>query len=251
MYECTGSKDICGQLFNCHKYDGHGLQTMTDALVNSCNTYFIDLSSHLDVHRFRQLASDFGFGRENMLCAGMTSSAGVLPTAEELLIPAELANFSFGQGRLTATPIQINQLTAAIAGGGVVHQLTLVKGLTADGRTVTNEKRLPGIRVIDRYTAEDLKKMMVSAVRENKSSNAYARGIRSGAKTSTAQTGRYDEKGEELCHGWITGFYPADSPEYAITILAEDGGYGNESAAPVFRDITKGLKKLSQVDTKP
>ncbi len=250
VYECTGSKNICGQLFNCHKYDGHGLQTMTDALVNSCNTYFIDLSSHLDVHRFRQLASDFGFGRENMLCAGMTSSAGVLPTAEELLIPAELANFSFGQGRLTATPIQINQLTAAIAGGGVVHQLTLVKGLTADGRTVTNEKRLPGIRVIDRYTAEDLKKMMVSAVRENKSSNAYARGIRSGAKTSTAQTGRYDENGEELCHGWITGFYPADSPEYAITILAEDGGYGNESAAPVFRDITKGLKKLSQVDTK-
>ena len=250
VYECTGTENISGQLFNCHKYDGHGLQNMTEALVNSCNTYFISLSRSLDVHRFRQLASDFGFGRENMLCAGMVSSAGVLPTTEDLLIPAELANFSFGQGKLTATPIQINQLTAAIAGGGELHPLTIVKGLTSDGRTITSEKRIPATRVIDRFTAAEIRDMMVSAVKDNKKSNAYARGIHAGAKTSTAQTGRYDKNGEELCHGWITGFYPAESPEYAITVLAEDGGYGNEAAAPVFKAITKGLKKLSQVDTK-
>jgi len=245
VYDCTGSVDISGQLFNCHKYDGHGLQTMKEALVNSCNTYFISMSRSIDVHRFRKLAFELGFGRENMLCAGMTASAGVLPSTDDLLVPAEMANFSFGQGKLTATPVQINQLTALIAGGGELHQLRLIRGITTDGKTVLNEKSPQGTRVIDRYTAAQLSSMMVSAIKENKKSNAYARGIRAGAKTSTAQTGRYDSRGEELCHAWITGFYPADSPKYAITVLAEDGGYGNDAAAPVFREITKGLRKLS------
>lgn len=245
VYECTGREDISGQVFNCHKYDGHGLQTMTEALVNSCNTYFISLSQSLDIHRFRQLAYDLGFGRENMMCSGMTASAGVLPSTEDLMIPAELANFSFGQGKLTATPVQINQLTALIAGGGELHQLRLIRGITTDGRTVMNDKKPQGTRVIDKYTAAELSDMMIAAVRENKKSNAYARGIKAGAKTSTAQTGRFDRNGEELCHAWITGFYPADSPQYAITVLAEDGGYGNDAAAPVFREITKGLKKFS------
>ena len=58
-----------------------------------------------------------------------------------------------------------------------------------------------------------------------------------GGKTSTAQTGQYDAEGHELCHGWITGFFPADTPRYAVTVFVENGGYGNESAAPIFRTI--------------
>ena len=45
------------------------------------------------------------------------------------------------------------------------------------------------------------------------------------------------ENGEELCHGWITGFFPASNPRYAVTVLAEHGGYGNDSAAPIFKEI--------------
>lgn len=244
VYDCKGWENVSGQNFNCHKADGHGIQNMTEAIVNSCNTYFIKLSESLDPGRFRDLAADLGFGRENVLCGGMTASAGVLPTADELLVPAELANFSFGQGKLTATPLQINQLTAAIAGGGYMHRLRLIKGLTADGTDIENEKAPQGTRVLDRDTAGKLREMMICAVRDNKDSKAAARGVHVGAKTSTAQTGRIGRNGEELCHGWITGFYPAESPIYAVTVLAEDGGYGNQAAAPVFREITKGLKKL-------
>ena len=45
-----------------------------------------------------------------------------------------------------------------------------------------------------------------------------------GAKTSTAQTGRFSEDGEEICHGWVTAFFPVYNPKYAVTVLAEDGG---------------------------
>ena len=79
--------------------------------------------------------------------------------------------------------------------------------------------------------------MMISAIRDNDESNARTKYTSVGAKTSTAQTGRYDENGDELCHAWITGFFPAYAPKYAVTVLVEDGGYGNDAAAPVFSEI--------------
>ena len=241
MYDCTGNINIKGQCFNCHKLSGHGLQSMSDAMTNSCNTYFINLSSSLNVESFRKLAYSLGFGRENYLCAGITGSAGVLPTTKQLMIPAELANFSFGQGKLTATPLQITQLTCAIGGEGKMPVLRLIMGVTVDGETVGNEKQPQISQVLEPETAEQLKKLMIFAIRNNKDSNARTNKISVGAKTSTAQTGRVDENGVELCNGWITGFFPARKPKYALTVLVEDGGYGNDCAAPIFRSIVEKI----------
>ena len=248
QYECDGNIDVDGKLFNCHKLDGHGLQAMPEAMTNSCNTYFIDLSRNLDVSEYRLLASYLGFGKENYLCAGITGSGGVLPTEEELSIPAELANFSFGQGKLTATPLQITQLTCAIANDGDMPILRLIKGVTADGSDVGGKKTPLLSKVMSDETADELRKMMILAVRENDKSKAKSSKISVGAKTSTAQTGKFNEKGEELCHGWITGFFPARKPKYAVTVLIEDGGYGNDSAAPVFRNIAEKIKELGDKD---
>ncbi|MDE5583752.1 MAG: penicillin-binding protein 2 [Ruminococcus sp.] len=243
VYKCTGQEDVNGKNFNCHKTDGHGLQTLSQAITNSCNTYFINLSRSLNVKNFRELAFNLGFGREIHLCSGMTASAGVLPTVKELMIPAELANFSFGQGKLSATPLQITQLTCAIANKGKMPVLRIISGMTADGEEVLGEKISRHSQVLEKETAEILKDMMISAVEENESSNARSSLVKVGAKTSTAQTGRTDKKGEEFCHAWITGFFPADNPQYAITVLVEDGGYGNDVSAPVFREIAE---KISQ-----
>lgn len=241
VYNCTGQENVNGKVFHCHKTDGHGMQTLQDAITNSCNTYFINLSRMLDVKKFRELAFNLGFGREIHLCSGMTASGGVLPTVKDLMIPAELANFSFGQGKLSATPLQITQLTCAIANNGKMPVLRIIKGMTLDGKDIMNEKSPQHSEVLDRDIANQLKKMMISAVEDNENSNARTEYIKVGAKTSTAQTGRTDENGVELCHAWITGFFPADKPQYAVTVLVEDGGYGNDVSAPVFREIAERI----------
>lgn len=241
VYNCNGTENINGQVFNCHKIDGHGLQTLSEAITNSCNTYFVNVSRMLDINKFHELASNLGFGYEIHLCSGMTASAGVLPSTEELMIPAELANFSFGQGRLSATPLQILRLTCAIANNGKMPVLRLIKGMTLDGDDILNEKNTQISEVIEKNTANQIKDMMISAVESNESSNARTTYTTVGAKTSTAQTGRYDENDIELCHAWITGFFPADKPQYAITVLVEDGGYGNDVAAPIFREIVENI----------
>ncbi len=241
MYDCKGQIDIYGQIFNCHKYDGHGLQSLGDAMTNSCNTYFIDLSRVLNIGKLRDMAYNIGFGRENQLCAGMIGSAGVLPTEDELTVHAELANFAFGQGRLTATPLQVTQLACAIANNGKMPELRLIKGFTVDGEFTMNEKSPRYSHVMHEETAEQLGRMMINAVRDNKNSNARSKKVSVGAKTSTAQTGKFDKSGNELCNAWITGFFPSRSPEYALTVLIEDGGYGNDSAAPIFREIAEHI----------
>ena len=123
-------------------------------------------------------------------------------------------------------------------------ELSLVKGLTADGSAVSGERRSRLYTVMTEDDAESLRKMMIKAVRENENSKAKGKKMSVGAKTSTAQTGHYNAKGEELCHAWITGFFPARQPKYAVTVLIENGGYGNDAAAPVFRNIADRIKEL-------
>lgn len=235
--KCQGEYKIGNLTFGCHDRSGHDVQNMGEAMANSCNPYFITLSQCLDLQKYRSLAYNMGFGREIHLCTGMISSAGVLPTVKDLRVPAELANFSFGQGKLTATPLQINQMTCAIANGGELIMLRLIRGVTVDGETVGNEKSPLSSRVISEETAKELRRMMIGAIYKNENSKAVPSAIRAGAKTSTAQTGIYDENGEELCHGWITGFFPASHPRYAVTVLAEHAGYGNDTAAPIFKEV--------------
>ena len=158
-----------------------------------------------------------------------------------------MANFCFGQGLLTATPLQVTQMTCAIANDGTMPIAHLIKGITRDGSTLLEETPSPMYaKALKRETAYFLQDMMIATINENENSNAVPETVFAGGKTSTAQTGRYDENGSEYCHAWITGYFPVDSPKYAVTVLIEDGGYGNSTAAPVFKNIADKIMSLTQ-----
>ncbi|MBO5227176.1 MAG: hypothetical protein J6B17_03700 [Ruminococcus sp.] len=241
-HNCTGTVKIGSQVFGCHNREGHGMETLETALINSCNPYFISMSQKLSPLDLFETAAKLGFGRGQELSAGIISSEGYIPTVKELILPAERGNFCFGQGKLTATPVQITRMTCAIANYGILPDVRLIKGITEDGE-VPEETVISGEQVLSTETAEKLRLMMIGAVYGSRGFNGKPIGISAGAKTSTAQTGRFDENGVEYCHGWITGFFPANIPEYAVTVLAEDGGYGNEAAAPVFKEIAEEISE--------
>lgn len=236
-YTCTGRTSAGGQVFMCHNHSGHGKLDMTQAMKESCNTYFIELSKKINTMTFHDVAERLGFGRASSLASGINSSGGNLPMAEELELPAEKANFSFGQGKLLATPLQVCSFTAAIANEGKLYNPRLVAGITKDGESIIREEKQKFTQVFSRDTAFRLQDLMIAAVNDNENSNARPSNVRAAGKTSTAQTGIYDEKGEEICHGWITGYFPLSQPKFAVTVLCEGGGYGNECAAPVFKEI--------------
>ena len=243
MYSCEGYTTIYGQTFRCHKWDGHGLLNMEDAMVASCNPYFISLSQIMTPEIMHDTAESLGFGSEICLADGLSSDAGYLPTADELKIEAEKANFSFGQGKLTATPLQIAAMTACIANGGIYHTPQLVTGLTANGREIQDYGERNETRVLQPETASALQRMMRAVIYKSDSSKAKPANITAAGKTSTAQTGRFDADGSEYCHAWMTGFFPAYHPRYTVTVLIENGGSGNQAAAPVFREIIEQITR--------
>jgi penicillin-binding protein 2 len=244
-YECVGHIDVSGQIIHCSKLDGHGVQNMEDALTNSCNPYFISLGLSIDGKKTRELAERMGFGSSSVLANGIYGSAGNLPTEDELEIPAELANFSFGQGKLLATPVQVAVMTSIIANGGYRVEPTLMRGITINGSTVLDDEGISAVRVISERVAGVIREDIKYANYVKEGSNSMTWWAISGVKTSTAQTGRFDDDGNEVYNGWVTGFFPGDEPKYVVTVLAEDGGSGNLSAAPTFRQIVEEIALFS------
>lgn len=241
MYECSGAISVYGQRFRCHKQIGHGLQDMQQALINSCNPYFIHISSLMTPENMHDTADALGFGRKTVLADGLISDGGYLQSVEELQVEAEKANMSFGQGKLLATPLQVCAMTACFADKGIYTEPKLVRGLTADGSTLLADSAPMQHRAVSEETAAKIRRMTVSVIEKAKQTNGKPDNTRAAGKTSTAQTGRTDDDGNELCHAWMTGFFPVNQPKYAVTVFIENGGSGNEAAAPVFREIIEQI----------
>lgn len=246
-YTCTGSANVFGQLFNCHKWGGHGEIDMQTAVVKSCNTYFIALSEYLNKEKYIQTARDLGFGQGTELCEEIASAAGTLQTVQDIEVPAERANMSFGQGKLTATPLQICRMTAAIANNGVINEPVLIKGICGGDGNVEYCDIIPRKRVLSYETVKKLKSFMYHTVRADNSMSKPEK-VSAAGKTSTAQTGSFDDNGNEILNCWFTGYFPFHNPEYAVTVISEGGVSGNVTCGPVFKQIadeTTEYKKIA------
>lgn len=244
-YECTGEIDIFGQNFHCHKLSGHGELDMEGAMVNSCNTYFVNMCQQISNENFIAKASALGFGRSVVLANDIVSAKGTLQTAEDLLNPAEKANLSFGQGKLTATPLQIASMTAAIVNDGKLPKPQLILGTTTDGERVNTLGYEPAFTdAMETITAFKLRQFMKATVNDNSESLAIPSNTTAAGKTSTAQTGQYDENGDEILQAWFTGYFPVENPKYVVTVLVEGGGSGNTVAGPLFKEIAEEIIKL-------
>lgn len=238
-YNCTGSVTLNGVTFGCHKKDGHGELDMESAIAVSCNTYFISLALEVGADEIIETAKSFGFGEQTVFADSMKSRSGNLP--EKVDSMAATANLSFGQGELTATPVQICTMMSVVANGGHSVKPYLVEGeVDENGNAVRNGGYSERKQIISSATADILKRMLVTVVKEGSGVRADSEIVCCAGKTATAQTGRI-LNGEEIYNAWFAGFFPSDNPKYAVVVLRENGGEGAVSCAPVFREIAEGI----------
>ena len=248
-YECRGYVDVDGQIFRCNNHAVHGALDMQRALQVSCNCYFINLAQEMDYPYLLALCEHLGLGSAAELAPGLSTQSGNLPAAAELRNPAGLANFAFGQGSSLATPLQMAQIVATIAGGGAMVTPRLVLGTTEDGRTISDPvASYAANQVLSERTAATLREMMISVVEEGSGKPARPIAGSAGGKTSSAQTGRMEagEDGEEaeIVHAWFAGFFPAQAPRYSVVVFCEGGESGERTAAPIFKKIADGIAAL-------
>ncbi len=238
--DCNGSITVGDRSFTCPLEGGHGAMGLETAFAQSCNTYFIALGQMLGTDKVMEMATRLGFGERLEIADGLSAAGGRLPDVTGNSAK-QLANFSIGQGDLTASPLQIARMAALCGNGGYLLRPTCFQGYYIDEQ-IKNEQWVEySTRVLSQETAERLRALCITAVEQGTGQGAAPTRGGAGGKTSSAQTGVFDEKGKELLNTYFAGFYPADKPEYAIAVFAEDGVSGGKTCAPVFRAVCQGI----------
>ena len=236
-YECTGAFAAGEHTIACAKREGHGILDGKTAFAQSCNPYFCELAARVGAQKVLEMAEKFGLGQRTDLGCGIGDGGGQLPPLRDLSVSAALSNLAIGQGSLLVTPIQVLRLSAIIANGGQMMSFRLFESITdTDGNRTKITSESVARMVISVDTATVIRDMMEEAVRSGSGRPAAAAVYQSAVKTSSAETGIY-EQGKPILHTWVTGFYPSQRPQYAIAVLVEGGSSGYVSTAPVFADI--------------
>lgn len=245
-YYCPGYVVLGDKEFRCSAFGrgGHGLIDLHEAFASSCNPYFIELGIRVGPKNIIDTASKFGFGRITGIDAqGVEESAGNLPTPDSFTY-GDTANISIGQGDVLATPLQVADMVATIANGGIKNEVNIVDSLVdSKGNTVKVIKKNKGERIIDKEVCDKIKQLMeevtVSGTGTRANLSEYGG---AGGKTGSAETGQYIN-GEKVVHAWFAGYFPRLDPKYSVSVFIEDGKSGGTIAAPVFEEIAKTILK--------
>ncbi len=214
-FQCAGSMDINGIKVNCTGI--HGEQTIEQALANSCNCAFAQISLELGSKTLAEYAKKLGFCDEQSI-SGIETRAGSFDTAAEG--SADLAWSGIGQYTDLVCPYSMLRYVSAIANGGTL----LEPKLCMDDKSKESQ-------LLSADTAEAIKSMMNYTVTYSYGGDAAFPGLKLCAKSGTA------ELGDGTSHSWFVGFLDEGEHPYAFTVIIEQGGSGLRNAGALANTL--------------
>ncbi|MFD8306580.1 peptidoglycan D,D-transpeptidase FtsI family protein [Streptomyces sp. NPDC059690] len=210
------------------------------ALEYSCNNVFAKMAVKLGQDKVRAMAEKFGFDDD---------SQDVPVRAYTSVYPSDMNESStaltgIGQYDVTATPLQMAMVSAAIANGGKLVSPHMVSQITDGGGDVLKnyDDDAGTEEIVSSSTAEQLQSAMQTVVEKGTGTNAQISGVTVGGKTGTAQHG---ENNSQTPYAWFTSYGKAGGKEVAVAVVVEQSNAarsevsGNGLAAPVARAMMK------------
>ena len=237
--DCRGGINYGSWRFNCWRSHGHGVLSLHRALVESCDVYFYEVGRRLGIDKIYGYAISLGFGKETG-SELRGERKGLIPNIEWKLknknlpwFPGETFNSAIGQGYVSVTPIQLAVMTSAIANGGNLYKLTIIKDI---------KPVLSGKLKVKPETLEIIKSALSGVVNEPGGTGWAAKSqlTNTGGKTGTAQVVAINKDSKALPekfrdHAWFIAFAPVEKPELALAVFVEHGGHGGTAAAPIAK----------------
>ncbi|WP_405886474.1 penicillin-binding transpeptidase domain-containing protein [Streptomyces longwoodensis] len=210
------------------------------ALQYSCNTVFAKMAVDLGQDKVRATAEKFGFN-DRALDVPVRAYTSVYPTGMDR---AQTALSGIGQFDVTATPLQMAMVSAALADDGELVAPHLVDRITdAGGDTLEDyDDGARTTRIVSSRTAAQLRSAMQTVVEEGTGTNARIAGVTVGGKTGTAQHG---ENNSKTPYAWFTSYATSGDKQVAVAVMVEQSDAarsevsGNGLAAPVARAMMK------------
>ena len=246
------------------KKGGHGSVDLHKAIVESCDVYFYQAAQKIGIDRIAKWARAFGLGERSGASLD-DEKGGLVPDSEwkrkryrQPWYPGETISIGIGQGYLTVTPLQLANMMAAVANGGILYRPRIVDKIESVDGTIAREYGPEKIRTIDvkSATLERVRSALADVVKAPGGTGGAARSsiVDIAGKTGTAQVlemkGGY-VKTEQLAyfnrdHAWFVSYAPAQNPKIAVTVLVEHGGHGGDAAAPLAKKV---IEKYMELET--
>ena len=238
-FTCGGYAIVADRGIRCHKTTGHGTQTFTQTVMNSCNPAFIEWGRRVGTERFFEYMGKLGLLEKTGI--DIAGEASTIIHKQENVGEVELATMSFGQS-FQITPLQMLRAASAIINGGnLVTPHFAVKSVSeADGTAVEFNYEIQS-NAIEEKTSLMMKDILRQVVEEGGGKKAYLEGFSIGGKTATSQklprgSGKYISS--------FIGFSPVDNAKViAMCLIDEPQGiyYGGTIAAPVIRELFENI----------
>lgn len=253
-FYCNGVLEVANRSIHCWKTSGHGQETLTDILVNSCNPGFMTLGQRMGAETFSKYFEAFGLTEKTGI--DIPGEADSIYHRVDKMGIVELSSSSFGQ-TFKVTPIQmITADVATINGGYLLKPFVVKQVLDAQGNVVESYDRTVRRQVISNETSKMVASMAEKVVSEGSGNGAYVAGYRVGGKTGTSQKlDQLDEYGQVTDHVLsFFGFAPADDPKVAVLVLIDEpelkSAYGSVIAAPVVGAIMSDILPYMDIEPK-
>ncbi|MDW8808892.1 penicillin-binding transpeptidase domain-containing protein [Streptomyces scabiei] len=212
--------------------------TIRTALQYSCNNVFAKMAVDLGQDKVRAMAEKFGFD-DKAQDVPVRAYESVYPTDMD---KSSTALTGIGQYDVTATPLQMAMVSAAIADGGRLVAPHMVAQITDGGGDVLEDydSEAGSKQIMSARTAEQLQSAMRTVVEDGTGTNARIGGVTVGGKTGTAQHG---ENNSKTPYAWFTSYGKASGKAVAVTVVVEQSNAarsevsGNGLAAPVAKAV--------------
>ena len=237
-YYCNGTYRLGNRSFKCWKKEGHQSVNIHQAIVNSCNVYFYNLSHLISYNDFISFADSMGFGKKTFIDLD-GEKEGLLPSKEYMdkkygkgrWGKGNLLNLCIGQGDLLVTPIQISNFINFLS----TNNLNVINPHFYK----TRKNKLVYPHISD-STLNIIKKSMFDAVNAKGGTGLNAKSLRIqiSGKTGTVQ----NPHGED--HAWFAGFGRYLDSTYSIVLIIEHGGKGSEIPSILAKKIFEFHKKI-------
>ena len=235
---CDGYETISGHDIHCVNTNGHGLETVEDALKNSCNDALMQMSYDIGPENFSKYQQIFGFGTKTNIDLPGEARTDSLIYTEDQLSTINLATNSFGQN-FNVTMIQVASAFCSIINGGNYYQPHVVKKITDENGNVIQEDNGTLLKkTVSSSTSELLKQYLYATVSDGTGKYAKVPGYSMGGKTGTAQK---LPRGQENYLVSFIGFAPVDNPQLLVYVVVDEPNAEEEFHSTFAQEIAKGI----------
>lgn len=231
--------DVADRNIKCWKFpESHGIQTLTQAVENSCNPVFVKLGQMIGKDVFYDYYVDFGLSERTNV--GLYDEAYPITFERKNVHETELATMTFGHG-VSQTPIQVAAALSAVINGGYLLEPHIVKKITnPDGSIYYEAKRTVKRQVISEITSIQMRQIMESVVVNGSGSSVQIDGYRIGGKTGTSEKAINGVYSKDKAIASFVAVAPIQDPEILVYVVIDepsDSIFGSKVAGPITRDI--------------